>query len=262
MTNETKMSKSKYIAILLAAVAVAVVLFGGTALISQPAAADEEGYAITVNEGVSLDKFEGQDNYWEAELKYNDDGDKSGDILIYTLENPEKVPVGMEINIQFTANEGYSADLLQVKGEKSGDLIDLNLEETAKGWNGTFLMPEEDVDITAHIQEAVSEEGEDDSDDPNVETYGFTVNGDEFVEKNEDGVWYYEFDHGKVYLDDRDPYKVIETELTDTDYSMKVKVIDTKTDEVYDSCGGDDSMEFLMPGANLDIKVTFDEVVD
>ena len=54
------MSKSKYIAILLAAVAVAVVLFGGTALISQPAAADEEGYAITVNEGVSLDKFEGQ----------------------------------------------------------------------------------------------------------------------------------------------------------------------------------------------------------
>ncbi len=261
MSRNKRNKRSRSIAILAAAAAFALALAGGS-LLSQPAMADEEGYAITVNEGVSLDKFKGQDNYWQASLTYNEDGERSGDILIYTLENPENVPVGMEINIQFTANKGYSEDLLQVRGEKSGELIDLNLEETDKGWTGTFLMPEEDVDISAHTQADTAKDAEAEADDPNVATHGFTVNGDQFIEKDEDGIWYYEFDHGKIYLDDRDPFKVIETEVTDSDYSMEVKVRNTETDEVYDSCEGGDSLEFLMPDADLDIEVTFEEVVE
>ena len=259
MTNGFRTRRGRNIAVFLVVAAFAAAVFAGSALTSQPAMADQEGYAITVNDGVALDKFEGQDNYWQANLKYNADGDRSGDVLIYTLEDPKNVPVGMEINIQFTAKEGYSEDLLQVQGTESGDLIDLNLEESPKGWTGTFLMPAEDVDITAYTQEAASE-GE--ADDPNVQDYRFTVNGDSFAEKNEDGIWYYDFDHGRIYLDDRDPFKVIETEVTDTDYSMEVKVRNLATDELYATCGGDESIEFLMPGADLDIEVTFDTVVD
>ena len=289
MIREMNGRTGRHIKILLAAVAMAIAVFGGSALLSQPVTADtEDSFAITVNEGSALDKFEGQDNFWESELQYNGEGDKSGEILLYTLEDPENVPVGMEINVKFTANEGYSEDLLQVQGEKSGDLIDLNLEETDEGWTGTFLMPEEDVDITAYTQEEDSgeedavktesagptpeeegidtdeEEDADESDDPDdpIVKHGFIVNGDAFIDKNEDGVWYYTFDQGKLYLDDSKSLKQVKTELKDKDYSMSVKIRNHETDELITSCRGDDSVKFKMPDADVDIQVIFEKTED
>ncbi|MBQ9016234.1 MAG: hypothetical protein IJ109_09000 [Firmicutes bacterium] len=263
---------SKYLGALLTVVALAAAVFGGGAMLSQPAAAAEGEHGITVNEGVPLEKFEGQDNYWMADLKYNEDGDKSGDVLIYTLEDPANVPVGMEINIKFTANKNYSVDLLQVQGRESGKLIDLNLEETDEGWNGTFLMPEEDVDITAYTQENRTESADGlprDSwgeivDAPQTETSaeGFTVNGRQFVEQEEGGIWYYEFDEGTIYLDDTDTFTVVRTELKDKDSVMNVVIRNHETGELYTSCGSDESVEFLKPDADMDIEVSFDSLTD
>lgn len=279
MVRDMTMNIGKHLLILVAVAALAALIYGGSALFSQPVMADpEEGYAITVNDGVALEKFEGQDNYWQAELKYNEDGDESGDILIYTLEDPKKVPVGMEINIQFTAKDGYSEDLLQIEGKVSGETIDLNLEESATGWTGTFLMPKEDIDITAHIEENSGEldaektesagpspedemEDPDESDDPDkpIVNHGFIVNGDTFIDKDKDGVWYYEFDHGKVYLDDSKSLKKVRAELTDKDYTMDVKIRNHETAELYKSCEADSSVTFEMPDADLDIEVTFEK---
>ena len=75
MVRDMTMNIGKHLLILVEVAALPALIYGGSALFSQPVMADpEEGYAITVNDGVALEKFEGQDNYWQAELKYNEDG--------------------------------------------------------------------------------------------------------------------------------------------------------------------------------------------